>query len=188
MNCSVNVHSETGKVLPLFIMQKQEFICSNHATLRYSGISGIAALQASQQEVSWFRSLGARGFSVCMFFPCPHGFSSGSLASSRFKDMHLGASWWPRTDLWWEHECGWLSVSIFLPCDELTTCPGHSAPLAPRQMGEAPAPRKTPLRDKAVDDGWMGAPLPRLIPQSGTTWNPLIDISITSSLLASVSK
>lgn len=43
------------------------------------------------------------------------------------------------------------------------------APLAPRQMGEAPAPRKTPLRDKAVDDGWMEAALLRLIPRSSTT-------------------
>lgn len=133
-------------------------------------------------------SLGARGFSVCMFFLRPREFSLGSLASSRSKDMHLGASWWLQIDLWRERECEWLSVSIFSPCDELTTCPGHSAALAPRQMGEAPAPQKTPLRDKAVDDGRMEAALPSLIPRSGTTWKPLGDISIISSLLTSVSK
>lgn len=99
-----------------------------------------------------------------------------------------GAIWWLQIDLWRACECEWLSVSIFSPCDELTTCPGHSAPLAPSQMGEAPAPQKTPLRNKAIDDGRMEAALPNLIPWSSTTWKPLSDISIISSLLTSVSK
>lgn len=112
----------------------------------------------------------------------------GSLTSSWFKETHLGASWWLRIDLWQERAYEWLSVSILLRWDKLTTCLGQSAPLAPRQMGEAPAPRKAPLGDKAIDDGRMQVALPGLIPSSGTTWNSLSEVSIISSLLTSVSK
>lgn len=34
----------------------------------------------------------------------------------------------------------WLFVFVFWPWDELATCPGWSPSLAPRQLGEAPAP------------------------------------------------
>lgn len=151
-------------------------------------LSWFYTLQASQQQGFCFGSPGARCYSVCMFFPFPRRLSAGSLVSFRAKGMHLGSSWWLRIDLWHERECEWLSVSVFLTCDELTACPGQSAPLAPRQMGEAPAPRKAPLRDKAVDDGQTEDALPRLILQTRTTWNPFSDTSIAGSQLTLVLK
>lgn len=132
-------------------------------------------------------ALPGPGAFLCACSSHVRGFSLCSPASSWSKDMHLGVSWWLWIDLWCERECEWLSVSIFSPCDELTTCLGHSAPLAPRQMGKAPAPWKTPLRDKAVDDGRMEAALPRLIPRSGTTWHPLSEQQqLASSALCSL--